>query len=228
MAASLILVACIYVFGGITVAVIDNYRFWKHTNSQVNQLEKTVQIYDFINNTLAASDASRIIVFKSHNGGGLPSLTTHFKVSAFFGTNLHRDTKKNYQHLSVDEDYTRMLLDVIKGDPKFLIVKDMKECLLKRIYHMEGVKKAIIMPLVVTPTGFFYMSVASHESETPEGLIKLFMNDNIVKFEILQSHLAAILTEETSSLSTFKRLVKVFSIKNILRKKAKEKRNENN
>ena len=206
MGISLILTACIYVFGGITVAVINNLRSIRHSAEQKDHLIGAVRIYDLINNCMAETSASRIIVFKTHNGGGRPSLSSKFEVSAMFGSNLRMDTKEKFQNLMVDEAYTRMLLEIIKGKKKLITTSEMESSLLQRIYKDEEIGHAIVYPLCVTSTGFFFMSVSQHENY--EG-IELFNEANGHKFELLKQSLNHTFKEDEKKNNYFQRWVQI-------------------
>jgi len=206
MGISLILTACIYVFGGITVAVINNLRSIRHSAEQKDHLIGAVRIYDLINNCMAETSASRIIVFKTHNGGGRPSLSCKFEVSAMFGSNLRMDTKEKFQNLMVDEAYTRMLLEIIKGKKKLITTSEMESSLLQRIYKDEEIGHAIVYPLCVTSTGFFFMSVSQHENY--EG-IELFNESNGHKFELLKQSLNHTFKEDEKKNNYFQRWVQI-------------------
>jgi len=207
---SIVLAACVYVFGGITIAIINNLRSIRHSEEQKDHLIGAVHIYDQINNCIAETSASRIIVFKTHNGGGRPSLSSKFEVSAMFGSNLRIDTKEKFQNLMVDEEYTRMLLEVITGKKKFLTTSDMESSLLERIYKDENVGHSIIYPLCVTSSGFFFMSVSQHENY--EG-IELFNDRNGHKFELLASSLNHAFREDEKKDKLFRRWVEIIKEK---------------
>lgn len=214
MASSFILVACIYVFGGITVALINNYDLWSSQTSQQEHLRQQVQIYDLINDCIAQTPAERIIVFRTHNGGGRPSVSSHFGVSAMYGTNVRIDTKHLYQNITVDEHYTRMLLKLLKGKNFPIITSQMPDQLLKRIYINEKVKYSLAYPLCLMSTGLFYISFSTHKIAENEHDIPLFNDQHAIQYELLINSLNNILKKDEKKKSIFSRMFNLIKLKN--------------
>lgn len=156
-----IISALILFLAYVLSALIYNYKDLFPKRIQIYHFDKTALIYDKINDVIANTNATRIIVFTTHNGNGMPSLLKPCKVSALYGSNIRKDTKYLYKNLNVDEHYMRMLLRVSNGEEVSYKVSEMKDSLLKAIYTEEGVLISTINKVIFTPYGMFYISFVS-------------------------------------------------------------------
>lgn len=173
MEISTIVLLSIFLGTDLLIAFFNNFRYVSDFNDQVYHLEQAVEIYDIINDTLAKTNATRFFIFTTHNGDGIPSLHKPFKVTSLYGTSQNKDTKSLYKNLSVDEDYTRMLLEIKKDQEVFgpsYQIKNLDifqpKSMLRKIYEVEGIKVANIYYLTTTNYGMMYCSVSSDNMDT--------------------------------------------------------------
>lgn len=126
--------------------------------------EQIVALYDIMNECINTTEADRFYIFQSHNGSGLPHIGKPYKVSALFGPNLYKDTKRDFQNIVVDQAYTKILKSILEteGCYKFVTAEE-PDSLLKRIYLMEGVNLSRIYYIAVLETGMVYCSISTKE-----------------------------------------------------------------
>lgn len=85
-------------------------------------------------------------------------------------TNYRGNAIARYRNLEIDEDYRAMLKDAEAKSCIEVNVDEMRDCLLKRIYQVEGVKHSNVRHLLRLPIDsdndvLVYSSVATHDNE---------------------------------------------------------------
>lgn len=110
--------------------------------------------------------AERVILFKGHNGGGLPTGGSPFYVSAahWWVAPGQLDIVNNYKNLLVDSEYVLMLLDSITSPDRtsVQVAATMPDCQLRHYYEAEGVSESLIITLGVTGRELYFLSVARY------------------------------------------------------------------
>lgn len=100
----------------------------------------------------------------------------------------------SYKSLRVDHDYVQMLKDTERNGVTQLNVAEMKPCLLKEIYQMEGVKHSKVRHLLRKPLDeenhcLIYSSIATHTDEAFNVMEKVIIQtqmDSVIKPTILK------------------------------------------
>lgn len=187
--------------GYVISAYLYNYRELSTHWRQRNQLEQTREIYDIINNTIYRTNATRIIVFGTHNGAGEPSILKPFKVSALYGTNLKEDTKRNYQNIVMDEYYINILLE-LKSSGKYKFRTDEQPLsLLRYFYEQEYIKLSNLYYLLSTKQGMIYISFASDT-------VSSWSVEDEIEFNLAVSKLKVIYEQEIYSYGILSKLAR--------------------
>lgn len=130
------------------------------------QIQKVINIYDTINRIIDETAVERFLIFKAHNGGGVIKPTGELYVSALYeGYCCHfHSVKSKYQKIEIDQEYARMLLELMqKGNLHFKTDK-MREGLLKGVYKSEGVQEVRLYYLGQTKKFIFYCSAATSKN----------------------------------------------------------------
>lgn len=106
------------------------------------QIQKVVNIYDWMHYVLNNTKVQRFVIKKAHNGGGLIHPTTPLYITAIYEDYSHplKPVKDDYQRLQIDEEYIRMILDLCRNKVVRLKTKDIKSSVLKTLEEGQGVK----------------------------------------------------------------------------------------
>jgi len=168
-----IFVAILAAAGGASGQKLIEYWRAKKDNvrkaSLVNSLQNMDYVYTAMRDVVERTPATRFIVFKGSNGGGLPKPGQEFYGSAvqeFHHGDDHDRLVEKYKKVPVDSGYISMLLEVVANGKKFLVVDEMEPGLLRNIYRSEGVRYAEVYYLAKSEKEIFYCSIAtSSESE---------------------------------------------------------------
>jgi hypothetical protein len=145
-------------------AVTEVFKFLNNFFSNPKkQIEKVITIYDTINTIIDETSVERFLIFKAHNGGGIIKPSGELYVSALYEGYCcaFHASKWRYQKVEIDEEYARMLLEIIQKGNIHLKTEDMKDCLLKGIYINDKVKESKLYFLGQTKKHIFYCSAAT-------------------------------------------------------------------
>ena len=127
----------------------------------INQRNAAAIIDDVIKHTVI----NRFVLFHTHNGSGQPNYFKPYKVSYLQYNALNPSVINKYQNIEVDNDYTKMLIEIQENEGHFVkrVVTDMDNGLLKTIYLKEAIKYSEVYFLCATNTGIIYTSIATTE-----------------------------------------------------------------
>jgi len=135
-----------------------------------------VKIQELIEEFTTENDASRVLLLKLENGGGVPQLGTvqHMSVlneainSKFKTPYGHIDpVKQDFQNYIIDSEYQRVMMKMITDKIFISVTSNLENGLLKKIYEINGTVKSIFFPVTQIPSldaksfkGFMiYMSI---------------------------------------------------------------------
>lgn len=130
----------------------------------------------------------RVIVFKGHNGGGLPRPGTPFYVTAVHwlmgASGVSRP--QLFRNLPPDLEYVKMLVDVKNEGSALYATEDMAPCQLRRIYEAEGVNSSLVVFLGLKDREMYYMSVALQDGKISDTVrTEIELRANLVRNLIL-------------------------------------------
>lgn len=155
-----------------------------------DQVKKIVTIYDTMHRIVEDSPVERFLILKAHNGGGVIKPNTPIYSSVIFEDYTHpfRSVKDQYQKLQADEEYLRLLVDVISKKRVVLKTNELSPGLLKTIYDGEGVKYSEICFLGNDKKNIYYCSCATSVEngweQSPYDKNLIFMAVNTIKQNI--------------------------------------------
>ena len=112
--------------------------------------------------------ASRVLILRGFNGGGLPrpGEKYHVRAEEAWSRDPTKDVSSRYNFdLPVDATYTDMLREVVTKGAVVLTTAAMPESILRGFYEDEGVVQAMVFRLHLNESRLLFISVASYEAE---------------------------------------------------------------
>lgn len=134
----------------------------------------TDKIYKIISDTSKDLNASRILIFKTENGGGIPRLGSQLYSSIMFESNDPplKSIKEDWQRRLIDQEYINVLSATLNGDVVRITTADLPESQLKYIYEAAGIKNAAVFNLFSDDKCYVCCSIAYTKpfmnSDSPE------------------------------------------------------------
>lgn len=168
--------------GGLSIEIFK-YFVEKRKSKQYNEkslniiegLDDISNIYSQMEKIVDSTSASRVMLFRGSNGGGLPMAGSEFYVKAIHQALLENDEHnlvERYNNVLIDGHYANLLRDIVTHGSIKIKVEEMPDCLLKRIYITEGVKYSEVHYLVSKGLinrkqkfEIFYLSIAKNDNE---------------------------------------------------------------
>jgi len=132
--------------------------------SLVSSLQNMNHVYTAMRDVVENTGATRFIVFKGSNGGGLPRPGQEFYASAvqeYHEREDHERMVERYKRVPVDAGYIQMLLELVVSGKKTIVVDDMEPGLLRNIYKAEGIRYSELYYLAKSEKEIFYCSIAT-------------------------------------------------------------------
>lgn len=155
-----------------------------------HQVKKIVTIYDQMHFILEETPVERFLILKAHNGGGVIKPNTPIYSSVLYEDYAHpfRSVKAQYQRLEADEEYLRMMVELIQKKSITLETGKIPNGLLKNIYQAEGVKYSQLFFLGNDKKNIYYCSCATSVEggweNSPYEKNQIFMAVNTIKQNI--------------------------------------------
>jgi hypothetical protein len=127
------------------------------------QIKKVISIYDSMHRVLDETAVERFLIVKAHNSGGIIKPNTPLYISVIYEDYTHpfKSIKDDYQKLSIDEEYLRMLVSLCNQKSVKILTKDLPKSLLKSIYEGEGVKYSELYYLGQDKKNIYFSSCAT-------------------------------------------------------------------
>lgn len=157
---------------GIWVAFQRQKLKEKEKNAQTaDALLRMNEIYDCLNKLASDTNADRALVLYTSNGGGIPKASGIVNTTILYEvlTKAGLDPiRPNFQHIHLDESYTRMLKRIVLDGVFFGKTSDLLPGFLTTHYSDEGVKVFYLWEILRTPERYFYGSLRwTQEDEVP-------------------------------------------------------------
>jgi hypothetical protein len=134
--------------------------------------------YAIMNDILVVSNASRVSLLKTTNGGGVPRIGC-----PIYGTMVYeiyrngKPNKKNWSNIEIDKEYIKLLSNIIREKKVVLKTENLKIGLLENINHQLGIVKSLVFYLNAKSTEFLYLSIDyDNDAEINEGEIEMLIN----------------------------------------------------
>jgi hypothetical protein len=145
-------------------------------------LQDSIDIQEYLYEIIKAG-ADHAIIFAAHNGGGIPQVGKSFYTSA-----IYKDWNRNnlneiptYENISIDSDYIKNLLEVMRSGYCISDVSEMNECQLKHHFEHLGVTQNIMYNIGVVDKQYFYISIGTKAGK--------FDKNQITGFELLVNNI---------------------------------------
>ena len=147
-------------------AFIKWYLPWRRERSlnanTISGLQSISRVYETMKE-IEESAVERVILFAGHNGGGIPSASKPFYVTALHWVADAESSKiiEDYVNIRVDAEYVTMLLTIRERGFLMLETKSMPDCKLKHYFQLEGVTASMVVFLTVKDKRFYYFSAST-------------------------------------------------------------------
>lgn len=145
-------------------------------------LQDSIDIQDYLYEIIKAG-ADHAIIFAAHNGGGIPQVGKSFYTSA-----IYKDWNRNniteipsYENISIDSEYIKNLLEVIRVGYCLNDVDDMNESQLKHHFEHLGLSQNIMYTIGVVDKQYFYISIGRKDGK--------FDQNQLTSFELLVNNI---------------------------------------
>lgn len=138
----------------------------KEQRQVMQGLQQMHRIYSLMGEMIDECDADRVILFAGHNSGGLPRAHSPYWTTALHWATRDKDRAsmlKDYQNITVDAEYIRMLLLAESQGFVELVPEDMPRCQLRDYLLAEGVRFAVTYHLGIREHKLLYLSAVSYE-----------------------------------------------------------------
>lgn len=103
----------------------------------------------------------RVLLLKGSNSGGIPVVGAPYYARAIEGAGEYTYTMENFSQVRVDYQYIQMLLNLISNKKIEIDVEKLPECLIRKIYETENVKKSVWFYIGANDLEIFFMSVST-------------------------------------------------------------------
>lgn len=160
--------------GALGLKLIDKYleyRNKKEKNSILWNLSNLAEIHTVMRSIIDRTDATRVLIIRGSNGGGIPKPGSEFYISVIHeehkqGPDTGDDLHTRYRGIKVDGPYIEMLMEMMmKGQVKYKIAK-MVNGTLKNIYLADGIKYSEIHHIKNSSNEMFYLGVSTTKDTT--------------------------------------------------------------
>lgn len=127
----------------------------------VESLRCRHELHDEMNRILAAVGADQVILLCTHNGGGIPTAGSRVRSSVITEVYSARavSVKDRWVNQELDQEYTRLILDVIEQGMVRNVVSEMPPSKLRDVYVNNSVYKSRVYPLRTEKLVFYYVSI---------------------------------------------------------------------
>lgn len=164
-------------------------------HTYIKMMEYRSEIQQCMKDIRTRTNATRVVSFAGHNGGGLPRPSSRYYTTAVqWDVDPENESRVgDYKGLSVDNKYIDILLACHQERYYLFKTETEKDSQLRRVYESEGVVESMIFFLDVHENNFLYCSVATLD---PKG----FDLESLILIEILATKMRG-LTQQANKLN---------------------------
>ena len=125
-------------------------------------LQDSIDIQDYLYEIIKEG-ADHAIIFAAHNGGGIPQIGKSFYTSAIYKdwNRINTSEIPSYENVSIDSEYIKNLLEVIRTGYCINHVEEMNDSQLKHHFEHLGVSQNIMYNIGVVDKQYFYISIGT-------------------------------------------------------------------
>lgn len=133
--------------------------------------EAVADIYVAMERCVAATGCERVVVLKTHNGGGRPNSASPIYSSVMYEWPPRPiPVRKYWRNVPIDRHYTDMMRRLLQDQALDLLEADMPEGAdLKAIYRSAGIVGSRVKLVHLDVTAVWYVSI-TYQGEKPENL----------------------------------------------------------
>ena len=144
-------------------------------------LQDSIDIQDYLFEIIKEG-ADHAIIFAAHNGGGIPQVGKSFYTSAIYKdwNRSNINVIPSYENISIDSEYIKNLLEVIRNEYCLNDIKDMNDSQLKHHFEHLGLSQNIMYNIGVVDKQYFYISIGTKSgkfNQTQLTSFELFVNN---------------------------------------------------
>lgn len=143
------------------IGTVLKLRHDRRREAPTRAVREQTTIYDVLAELRHVTDASRVVLVKTHNGGGLPSAKNALYSSALYEVTGDEavPVKQRWQGLPVDEPYMRSLSEVVEQGESQIDTRTLTGGTLADIYGTAAVQTAHKHYLTHDSTALYYLSL---------------------------------------------------------------------
>lgn len=145
----------------------------KANDKAFTQVFKDVhEVYYVLLTMLRNCKADRVVVLKTTNGGGRPTLTGNLYSTVMYEAFEYplQSVKSNWQNQLLDSQYMSMLFEMNKTGKLVVVTDALPQGILKDLYQKHGIVKSWVYRIHERETEYIYLSVnfTQNEADSPE------------------------------------------------------------
>jgi hypothetical protein len=136
--------------------------------TQSDVIKSAAQIYHELNDLLSKTDAGRVLILKTENGGGIPRRdgTLYSTVIYEVYSPPHLSIANDWNRQRLDKVYVDMLVDVDQSSGVTNITEFMPDSVLKNVYLSTGIGMSRVQKILATQKSYYYLSIAWDKAKT--------------------------------------------------------------
>ena len=131
-------------------------------------IRKISEIYDGFNRVIDDSKADRVLILKSHNGGGKPTPGTDLYVSIIheMSTKGVEQIKQQYQRILIDDTYIRIIQQIILERTIEIRIQDLPEnSFIRLTYEKDNLKWIYFFEIKGNANSYFFGSFSTKDEK---------------------------------------------------------------
>lgn len=157
------------VFLYIAKASVEEFRAYLKRKRNKKPFKKAFldisKLYEIMNMVMVDTSAHRVIIYRSHNGGGKPKLGKPLYCTAQYEVfRSSRSKKKDWIGQELDVGYVNLLSKVDQKSTIDLFLDTMPDGILKADYFGDNVTSAVVIKVHETSSNFYYLEIR-HQSK---------------------------------------------------------------
>lgn len=177
------------------VAAFGFIRWYLPRRAQRREQKKTLVGLESLQKSFAVMEQAvhhqrlcdRAIIFAGHNDGGFPTAASPYYVSALHWVTHTMEAGKrieDYRKLTVDSEYCRMVMQMVRDGFVVLTTTETPKGLLQSIYESEGIQQSLIVFIGVQNRKLIYISFARLKESSQ------FTQHDITRLKLLANNIA--------------------------------------
>ena len=180
---------------GLGPVLMKMVEYWisKRNNSKSKEsgfsdvFEAIHKTYYVLMNLLKKSNAKRILLLKTTNGGGRPQLSRKLYVSVMY--EVYDDplgsVKSDWQEQELDPQYLDLLFQMNKEGKLVVETEDLPAGMLRNVYESQGIKQSYIYKIVEREKEYIYISFNFIDRYEADAKMNELFRSGVTKLRLL-------------------------------------------